>query len=324
MKFSYLVLCALFLCTMLTPLFGACGSTSSGKTSIVCTIFPEYDWVTNILGDQKDNFEVSLICNNGADMHSFNPSFADTDRIMNADLFIYVGGESDAWVKKVLANSSKEDMKVVNLLGVLGEQAKEEEVVEGMQTETESQDGENEVEYDEHVWLSIKNAVTFVEEIAASIIKLDEENKTAYQTNATNYIQKLKKLDNEYSVFTSTASKNTLIFGDRFPFRYLVDDYNLNYYAAFSGCSAETEASFETLDFLAQKINDLNIKVILQLETTSQGNKKTIAEAVRENTRSKGQTILTINSIQNTTTRDNLTYLDIMTNNLSIIRQALN
>ncbi len=318
------------MCLLLSPVIAGCTpSNDTNKTSIVCTIYPEYDWVTNIIGEKQENFDITLLCDNGTDMHSYQPSFADIAKITNADMFIYVGGESDAWVERALANTVNTNMQVINLLSILGDKAKEEEIQEGMQAEEEEvsdseAEGETEIEYDEHVWLSLKNATTFVSAIADGIALLDETNKESYRANAQNYIQKLNTLDNKYATTISTSSKNTLIFGDRFPFRYLVDDYHLNYYAAFSGCSAETEASFETITFLANKINDLNVKVILELETTiKQGSKKTIAETIKENTRRKDQIILTIDSIQNATTASP-SYLDIMTSNLNIIKQALN
>ena len=344
MKHNFLCSMVVCMCLLLSPLWAGCTpSSDTNKTSIVCTIYPEYDWVTNIIGEKQENFDITLLCDNGTDMHSYQPSFADIAKITTADLFIYVGGESDNWVKKALKNSTNPKMQIINLLDVLGEKAKKEEIQEGMQVEHEHSDeeqhseteidaehhseaeGETEIEYDEHVWLSLKNAKTFVSAILAALTQLDETNASIYQTKAQNYIQQLDTLDKQYSVFTSTASKNTLIFGDRFPFRYLIEDYNLKYYAAFSGCSSETEASFDTIWYLANKINELNIQVILQLETTiKQGNKMTIAETIKENTKYKDQKILTIDSMQNTTTSSNKTYLSVMASNLNIIKQALN
>ena len=295
---------------------------NNDKIEIVTTIFPEYDWVREIVGDKTDRVNITMLLDNGADLHSYQPTASDMVRIANCDMFIYVGGESDEWVDDVLKTAQNKDMIVVNLLNVLGESVKEEEVKEGMEGEHEHHHDEDEPEYDEHVWLSLKNSVTFVNYISGKIATLDPDNKDAYAANAAAYVAKLNALDARYAAAVEAATVKTLVFGDRFPFRYLVDDYGLDYFAAFVGCSAESEASFNTIKFLADKVNELGLKSIMQIENSN--NK--IAETVKNATNSKDQTIRTLNSLQSVTSRDvknGTTYLGVMEENLATLTEAL-
>lgn len=301
-------------------------SSNNGDTiSVVTTIFPEYDWVKQIVGD-SDSVEVTMLLDNGVDLHNYQPSADDIMKVATCDVFIYVGGESDEWVEDALAESVNPDMKVINLLDVLGEGAKEEEVVEGMEAESEEAEesaSEEEVEYDEHVWLSLKNAKVLVNTIADTLEEVDATNADTYKANAKAYVSKLEDLDGQYDEVVRGATANTVLFGDRFPFRYLVDDYGLNYYAAFVGCSAETEASFETITFLADKVDELGLKAIFTIENSD----KKIAETIIANTDSKDAKILSLDSMQSTTSDDvanGVTYLSIMEKNLEILAEAIN
>lgn len=299
-------------------------STSEDAISVVTTIFPEYDWVTQ-LTEGNDNVEVTMLLDNGVDLHSFQPTADDVIKIADCDMFIYVGGESDEWVEDALAESTNKDMVVINLMEVLGETVKAEELVEGMEGEEEAEEGEEGeevVEYDEHVWLSLKNSKELVQAIADGLAKIDSENADLYQTNASTYVKELDALDQEYENAVKEGTFDTILFGDRFPFRYLVDDYQLNYYAAFVGCSAETEASFETITFLAQKVDELGLKAVLQIESAD----GKIAQTIVDNTKDKDQEILTLDSMQATTSEDvknGATYLAIMKSNLEVLKQAL-
>jgi len=300
--------------------------TADGKKrlQIVTTIFPEYDWVKSILGDNAGGVELKMLLDNGVDLHSYQPTAEDIMKISTCDLFIHVGGESDKWVADALKEATNKDMIVINLLDVLGDSVKEEELVEGMEGEEEEGEAGKEEgpEYDEHVWLSVKNAELFVNAISDAIQKLDEGNAGSYKKNTAEYLDKLKALDGEYSKAVSESSIKTLLFGDRFPFRYLVDDYGLSYYAAFVGCSAETEASFETIIFLAEKIDELSLHTVLTIE----GSDQRIAQTIVQNTKSKDQKLLSLNSLQSTTTKDveaGITYLSVMEKNLEIIKEAL-
>ena len=345
------------------------------KLSVVCTIFPEYDWVRELVGDKKDNYEITYLLDKGVDLHSYQPTAEDIAKIANCDLFVYVGGESDGWVKDALKESKNDKMQVVNLLESLGNNVKEEEVVEGMQEhdhehehghkedadhdhdhehkedadhdhdhehkedaehdhdhehadhDHEHEDADHkhhhdEVEYDEHVWLSLRNASSLVNELAVRLQTIDPENKDYYAGNAAEYTSKLGEFDSRYLAAIKKAKNKTVLFGDRFPFRYLTDDYGLKYYAAFVGCSAETEASFETIAFLAKKTDELKLNNLMVIENSDQK----IAKKIIETTKDKNQKIVEMNSMQSVTADDianGATYISIMESNLKALLSAL-
>lgn len=496
--------------TMVVGLLAGCGKknaaetgeSDSNKLSVVTTIFPEYDWVKEILGDKAESTDLTMLLDNGVDLHSYQPTADDIVKISDCDLFIYVGGESDKWVDDALKEATNKDMKVIDLLEVLGDSVKTEETVEGMQETEHAHDHSKEVstfedhevqdrslsdwagswqsaypfaldgtlddafaamaeegemtadeyktyyqngyktditnidiegdhiaftyedgkkvgsdykyigyyiqnwstgtkaamyrfeavdrtsgapicvefndhmiesaapehfhirmsnesfdaivdpekswptffpadmtgedlcehmeghghdheeEADEHVWLSLKNAKTLVGAISDALQELDPDNKGIYAANAAAYIEKLSALDGAYQSAVDGAARKTVLFGDRFPFRYLVDDYGLSYYAAFAGCSAESEASFETVSFLAKKVDELKLPCVLTIE----GKNHKIAETIVENTAEKNQKILTMDSMQSTTSEDvanGTTYLSVMEQNLSMLKEAL-
>ncbi len=492
--------------TMLAAALAGCGTQKDAETTdkfqVVTTIFPEYDWVNEVLGDKAARAEVTMLLDNGVDLHSYQPTADDIVKISNCDLFLYVGGESDGWVDDALKNAANQDRKVIRLLDVLGDSVKTEEAVEGMQeTEhdhdhskevstfedeavqdrslsdwagdwqsaypfaldgtldaafaamaeegemtadeyktyyqngyktdianidiegdhieftyedgkkvgsdyryvghfiqnwstgtkaamyrfeaTDKQSGaplyiefndhmiepatpahfhirmsnvsfdaivdpeaswptffpaemtgeeicehmkghdhEHEEEADEHVWLSLKNAKRLVPVISKALQEIDPDNKEAYASNSDAYVKKLSALDGEYQAAVDAATHKTVLFGDRFPFRYLVDDYGLRYYAAFAGCSAESEASFETVSFLAKKVDELKLPCVLTIE----GKEHKIAETVVKNTAAKDQRVLTMDSMQSTTSKDaknGTTYLSVMEKNLAVLREAL-
>ena len=329
-----------------------CGTNSSaagdasGKISVVTTIFPEYDWVKNIARD-IDNIDVTMLLDNGVDLHSYQPTAVDIAKISDCDMFIYVGGESDEWVENALSEAKNKDMVVINLLETLGESVKAEEVKEGMEHDhdhedhdheegedhdhedhdhEEGEDHENEegeIELDEHVWLSLKNTAVICDAIEAGLEKIDATNAEVYRANLDSYKAELDKLDKQYEEVASSAGSKTLLFGDRFPFRYLVDDYGLDYYAAFVGCSAETEASFETIVFLANKVDELGLKYVMKIDGTN----REIADTIISNTNGKDMDVLTLDSMQSTTSKDvkeGATYLGIMMSNLEVLKKALN
>ena len=309
-------------------LMAGCGTASkssskkSGKISVVTTIFPEYDWVREIVGE-NDNVEITMLLDKGVDLHSYQPSVKDIATVGACDVFVYVGGESDGWVDNALAEASNKDMKVINLVDVLGDEAKVEEIVEGMENNHDHEDAEEEEEIDEHVWLSLKNAAVICSEISSVLGEVDKEHKSDYEKNYKAYQEKLTSLDQKYESAVSEASLDTVLFGDRFPFRYLMDDYKIHYFAAFTGCSAESEASFETITFLAGKVDELGLKSILKIESSTDE----IAKTILENTESKAQEILTMDSMQATTSSDvkkGATYLSVMEKNLEVLKKALN
>lgn len=300
-------------------LIGLCScdtELSSDKLSIVTTVFPEYDWVRNILGENEKNVDLTLLVGDGSDLHSFQPSVEDIVKISSCDVFINVGGESNKWVEDALKNAENKNMTVIDLMKTLGNKAKQEEFVEGMQSE-ESDDEEE--AFDEHIWLSLKNAVILTAEITEKLCEADKQNEALYKENYESYKEKLLKLDKEYTSLVNSAKRDTLLFGDRFPFRYLVDDYNLNYYAAFIGCSSETQADFQTISFLSEKIDELSLSSVITLENSD----KKIAETVISNTKSKNQNILTMNSMQSSADFGQ-SYISIMEDNLKTLEKALN
>ena len=287
---------------------------------IVATIFPEYDWTRQVLGDRLEETDLTLLCN-GVDLHSYQPSAEDMTRIADCDLFIYVGGESDEWVDDALASEGNPDRQVINLLDVLGSSAREEELVEGMQAEEEAEE-EGEAEYDEHVWLSLRNAKQFTAEIARVLGELDPDHAAEYKGNADTYTASLDDLDSRYQEAVSGGRVSTLLFGDRFPFRYLTEDYGLDYYAAFAGCSAETEASFETIAFLTQKADELQLHTILKIE--GEGNR--IADTIAQNASYKDMKVSVLNSMQGISQKEieeGKDYLSIMEDNLQVLTEAL-
>ena len=284
------------------------------------------------LGDKVKNVEVTMLLDNGIDLHSYQPTINYIAKISDCDMFIYVGGESDGWVNDALKNAKNDKMKVINLLEVLGDSVKTEELIEGMQEEhyhhhEEITEEKHEHEYyeeekDEHVWLSLKNAKILCKVIADNLSEIDPENKDIYSANVSTYIEKLSVLDEEYKKMVNGSNRKIVLFGDRFPFRYLVDDYGIDYYAAFVGCSAETEASFETVAFLSKKTDELKLPCVLTIE----GANHKIAETVVANTYSKNQKVLTMDSMQSTTSSDvknGITYISVMEKNLDILREAL-
>ena len=294
-------------------------SAEEKEYRIVTTIFPEYDWIMNILGDRKEDIEVTWLMDSGVDLHSFNPGMDDIVTVSDCDLFIYVGGESDFWAEDMIARPQNPDQRAVSLMEILEDYVKEEEHVEGMQ---ERPSDEEETEYDEHVWLSLRNAQIICRSLAEILGEMDESHKEEYLKNAEEYIEELREMDESFSPVFNDPKHDTLVFGDRFPFRYLFDDYGLKYYAAFNGCSAETEASFDTIIFLAEKLDELGLDTILKMEKDD----ARICETVIECTASKDQKILTLDSMQAVTAKDykeGESYASVMKKNLEVLAEAV-
>ncbi len=295
-------------------------SGNSGKLNIVCVSFPEYDWTRQIVGS-SDGAEVTYLLGSGIDLHNYQPSAKDIMTISDCDIFMYVGGESDSWAKDALKEVNSKDTKVIKLMDVLGQSVKEEEHKEGM--EPEEEDGHhNEPEYDEHVWLSLKNAEVICNEICDVLCEKDSANADTYRENLRSYTEKLDALDGEYSEMADSAETRTILFGDRFPFRYLCDDYDIDYYAAFAGCSAETAASFETVAKLSEKLNEKKLDTVFIIENSDDS----IARSIISNSGRSGVSIETLNSIQSVTQKDidnGATYLSIMETNLGTLKKVL-
>ncbi len=326
-KFIYIILAIVLTLGSLsgcgTAAQPADSSPETDAISIVATVFPAYDWTENILGDNPAGAEVTLLAGNGTDLHSYQPTAEDIMKISTCDLFIYVGGESDKWVDDALKNAVNEDMTVISMMEVLADALKEEELIEGMQdADEDSDEAADEPEYDEHVWLSLRNAVACVKSLSQAVQEIDKPNAAIYKANAEAYISQLEELNERYEQAVDAGSRKVILFGDRFPFRYMAEDYGLDYYAAFAGCSAETEASFETITFLSRKVDALKLPVVLTIE----GGDQRIAETIVKNTRTHNQQILTMDSLQTTTAADiegGATYLKSMENNLIVLKEAL-
>lgn len=320
---------ACLICLVLTVgMLTACSTkepvsnNEDGKLSIVCTIFPIYDWIREIAGSHSEEADITMLLDNGVDLHSFQPTADDLVKISDCDIFIYVGGESDEkWVDDALKIGSGENRTVINLMDALSKVVVEEEEVEGMQSSEEGEE-EEETEYDEHIWLSLKNAVSACDVIEKAFEEKDEKNAADYKANFEAYTKKLSSLDSDYAKAVADGKNGTLIFADRFPFRYMFKDYGLKYYAAFSGCSAETEASFETITFLAGKLDELKLDNVITIE----GSDGKFASTVIATTEAKDMKTLSLDSMQGITARDvqsGATYLSIMESNLQTLKTAL-
>ena len=338
MKQNKLFALVLSIALLLTSAFGVSAVGEEKKLNVVTTIFPVFDWVREVIGDHE-NVEITILLDSGVDLHSYQPTVADVMKIATCDVFVYVGGESDEWVEDALEEAVNPDMIIVNLLEALGDGVKTEELVEGMEHEHDHDeddedhgpdgddhdhdDHDHEEEADEHIWLSLRNAQKLVPVIAGALEKADPDHTVVYHGHADAYIEKLAELDARYVAATENAAYSTVLFGDRFPFRYLADDYGLAYFAAFAGCSAETEASFQTIVFLAQKVNELHLPAVLTIEGTNHK----IAETIIQTTNAKDQKLLTLNSMQGVTAADveaGVSYLGIMESNLKVLKEALN
>ena len=317
------------------------------KISVVTTIFPAYDFARQIAGEQVG---ISMLLPPGGESHSFEPTPSDIIKIQNCKVFVYVGGQNDQWVDKILDSVDTSNMKIISLLDSVS--VLEEEIKEGMDAEHEhdsdaagdhdhegdvedeheaegehenegeaetEHDSGNVPEYDEHVWTSPKNAVLIVKNIMEVLCEVDPENEDIYRANGNAYIHQLNQLDREFEKLVSSASRKTILFGDRFPFRYFAEEYGLDYWAAFPGCSTETEPSAATVAFLTDKIKEEKIPVVFKIELSSGNIARSISEAT-------GAKVLTLHSCHNLSKADfqnGETYLSLMEKNLSALKEAL-
>jgi zinc transport system substrate-binding protein len=313
MRKIFVVFAAFFAAAILC----APSEASDGKLKIMATIFPQYDFARQIAGDSA---EVSMLLRPGSESHSFDPTPRDIKRVAESDLFIYVGGESDEWVRRILDSmppENKKRMRVVALTDIIS--MVEEKLVDGMQEEEEEEEGE-EPEYDEHVWTSPKNAEKIVAALADVICEMDPPNAKKYRANADAYIGRLDKIDKRFEEIVSGAKRRTMIFGDRFPFRYFADAYGLDYYAAFPGCATETEANASTIAFLIDKTKSEKIPVIFHIEFSNES----IARAISESTGAKNMLLHSCHNISRENFDAGVTYADLMERNTAALSEALN
>lgn len=319
-----LVLCALLLCV------AGCGRREEDDTvKIVCTVFPLYEWARNIVGD-AENVEVVWLVRNGTDVHSYQPTTADIVEMISCDLLLYVGGESDTWVEECLKNREDDDRVMLDLSqaeGVTLRQVTAESIVseeeEHHHTHHHGHDHDHtQGSADEHIWLSLRNAVACGTAIADALCELDSEREESYRDNLQAYTQRLQDLDAAYTEAVAAAREPTLLFADRFPFVYLAEDYGLRYVAAFEGCTTEAEATPDTIIHLAEHADEWDLGWIMTTES-SDGK---LAQSVIQATKEKNQTVAVLDSMQSVNERDvetGATYLGIMERNLEVLRRVM-
>lgn len=303
------------------------------KYSVISTSFPGYDFARAVA--KNTDVSVRMLLKPGAESHTFEPTPQDIMAIKSSNLFLYVGGDSDEWVKKILNEIDTNKTKVLKLVDLV--KTKEEELVEGMEEDHHEEDedhhdkdhhehdkkeakDEKEAEVDEHVWTSLRNAKEITKKISAEIAKIDKDEKTKFEKNTKAYEEKLDGLDKRFSEMVKKAKRKEIIVGDRFPLRYFVDDYDLKYYAAFPGCSEQTEANAKTISFITKKVKEDKIPAIFKIELS----KGLIAETIAKET---GAKVYEFQSAHNISERDfeaGVTYADLMERNYSVLEKALN
>jgi len=299
--------------------FWGCGTprnqNKDGRLKVVATVFAEYDFLRQIGGDA---INLSMLMLPGADIHTFDPTPKDMKTVQDADLFVTVGGESDAWADTIIESVDNERLECVRLMDLVDEVV-EEEIVEGMEVEEHGNEGGEEKEFDEHVWTSPKNAMQIVEGLCQKLSQLDQKNTDLYQKNAEQYIKKLEKLDRKFAKVVKNGVRREIVVADRFPFRYFADAYGLEYYAAYPGCSTQTGASAETIAFLVDKVKEDKIPVVFHMELSSEMMCNTICD---ETGAKKAQ----LNAVHNISKRDfdrGMGYLELMEKNVDVLREAL-
>lgn len=278
----------------------ACEAESSNKMKIVTTIFPQYDFAKHIAGD---NAEITLLLTPGSESHTYEPTAADIAKIQQADLFIYNGGESEIWVEKILNSYGKDGNNTLRLMDYVTPLTEDDED-----------------EYDEHIFTSLKNSEILVDVINNKICDIDEKNSQLYTKNTEDYKTKITQLDKKYEAMIAAAKRKTVIFGDRFPFRYFAHDYGLDCHAAFSGCGSETEASPTTISDLISKVKNDEIPIVFFIEFSN----KDVANKIAAATNTKTELLHSCHNISKDDLKNNVTYIDLMTNNYNVLSEALN
>lgn len=298
---------SIFLLFVVTFAFCSCGEVerSTGKISVVTTIFPYYDFVRSV---SKGTCDVDMLLKPGSDVHSFEPTPSDILKIRNADLFIYNGGESDEWVDSILESLGDTDKPVV---------MKMTDYVKPL-TEMDA-DHHAEDEEDEHIWTSLDNAQTLVSKISDEVSKLDSKNKSIYHRNGLDYIEKISKVQSEIENTVNSSKSKKIVVGDRFPLLYFATEFSLDWECAFPGCSTETEPSLDRLSKLTDTIEKDKIKTILKLEMSE--NK--VADTLADETNTKVRTFYSAESVSKEDFANNITYVDLMERNNNALKEAL-
>jgi zinc transport system substrate-binding protein len=315
--FTILGFVFLFCLVSCVPKKSEVGQKTNNKINVITSIFPPYDFVREIAGDTGNpgsRVNLAMLLPPGAESHSFEPTPRDIIAIRNSDVFIYIGGDSDEWINRILESLDTSKIKILSLMECVN--LVEEEIVEGMEEEEEEEEG---IAYDEHVWTSPANAALIIQAITETLCEADGQNAAYYRQNANAYTAKLNELDSAFQEVVDGAKRKTIIFGDRFPFRYFADAYGLSYYAAFPGCSTETECSAATIAFLIDKTKNEGIPVVFHIELSNERMADTISEA----TGAKKMLLHACHNISKADFEKGIGYLGLMKNNVESLREAL-
>lgn len=302
---------------VIASVFSGCGQKESqvSGVKIVSTIFPQYDFARAITGDKGS---LKMLIPPGGEAHTYEPTPQDIISIQEADVFLYIGGESDSWVDNILDSVDTSKTKVVRLIDYVD--TLQEETAEGMQEENHSDEAGDEPETDEHIWTSPKNAVKMVNAISNAICRADSQNDKYYKENTQSYVSKLDELDKSFSEIVKNGKRNEIIFGDRFPLIYFTKEYGLKYYAAFPGCASETEPSASTIAFLTDKVKEDKIPVVFKIELSSSA----VADTIAGETGAEVLTFYSCHNLSKDQFNSGETYLSMMTDNLTALKTALN
>ena len=314
-KIISLFLCIAILISLVCITSSCAKSKDDGNINVICTIFPYYDWAKNVIG-ASENVTLSLIISNGADPHSYQPTATDILNISNCDVIIYTGGSSDVWVEAALEKANSPDIRKIKLIELDGM------TLHNVSASDHEHDHEHDHgEFDEHIWLSLKNARLATQNIADELSAIDVKNAERYTENAKSYAQELLSLDESF-VNTLAEEHPFMLFADRFPFVYTLSDYGISYQAAFEGCTTDASADFDTIISLIEEAKLHNTKYVCVTESSD----KALAKTVISSSNHTEMEILTFNSIQGITKRDiesGVTYLSLMKNNLETMKKAI-
>ena len=334
MKRTASFLLALALSLSLAACAAPAEKADGGKLQIVTTLFPYYDFARAIAQDRAD---VTLLLSPGREAHSFEPTPLDAVTISEADVFLYNGGEGEYWVESMLDAAGEHIAVASRMMDYID--ALDEEYVEGMQgadghdhdhehgshddhdhDHEEDEHDSDEIEYDEHIWTSPKNAIVLCRAVCNAICRADAENAAFYRTNCENYCAQLEDLDARFAALCESAPRRLLIFADRFPMLYFCREYGLDYRAAFHGCSGDTEPSLATIKFLIDKVEDENIPMVYTIDF---GTKK-VAAVVSECTGAAIETLYSMQTVSRADFDAGETYLTLMERNYEALRKGLN
>lgn len=314
MKKILTIVCALIL--ILTSSCTHSQKTNNDKLNIVCSVFPQYDFTRNIAGEKAN---ISLLVPPGAEAHSYEPSPKDILKLREADIFIMIGGESEHWAEHLLPNADKEKIKCIHLIDSVT--AHMEEHTEGMEEVSHTHVHDNEhKEYDEHIWTSPKNAIKMCHAIFDALCHADAENKDFYKENLSKYEKELINLSRKFESVSKNPRRKTLVFGDRFPMRYLIEDMGIEYFAAFPGCSSKTEPSARTVAFLSDKVKEEKIPVVFYMDYSDGRTARVIANEAG----AKESRLYSCHNLSKKDFEKGETYMSLMTKNLKEIKEALN